>query len=170
MLFGITGSLIGALISVGYNLLAQLALVLMAGDAAKFGAALFALLVSGVVFLIVGLPLVVMGTIMSSFVTAGILHLCLLLVGGARQPFETTYRVLCYAMGSSALCNVIPLFGFLVAAVFQIIALIFGCWNAHETTLGKAVTAVLIPIAISCALMVVVILLVMSFVAKVRGA
>ena len=32
---------------------------------------------------------------------SGIFHLCLMIVGGAKQPFETTFRVVCFAGGSA---------------------------------------------------------------------
>jgi len=30
------------------------------------------------------------------FIGAAILHVCLMIVGGAKQPFETTFRVVCF--------------------------------------------------------------------------
>jgi hypothetical protein len=90
-----------------------------------------------------------------------------MMVGAARQPFETTYRVVCYSMGSAALCAIVPIFGGLIGAILQIVALIFGCWNGHETTLGKAVLAVMIPLAVSCVLLIGLVMLIMSIVSTV---
>ena len=33
------------------------------------------------------------------FIGSGILHLCLMIVGGANEPFETTFRVVCFSCG-----------------------------------------------------------------------
>ena len=52
-----------------------------------------------------------------SFVGAAITHVCLMIVGGANQPFETTFRVLCYAGGSSNALQLIPVCGGLLAWV-----------------------------------------------------
>ena len=46
-----------------------------------------------------------------SFVASGILHLALMMVGGARKPFETTFRVLCYASGSTSALQLVPICG-----------------------------------------------------------
>ena len=37
--------------------------------------------------------------ILGLFIGSGILHLCLMMVGGANRSFETTFRVLCFASG-----------------------------------------------------------------------
>ena len=48
-------------------------------------------------------------TVLSLFINAGITHVMLLLLNGARHGFETTMRVAAYAHGSAALLNLIPL-------------------------------------------------------------
>jgi hypothetical protein len=68
LLFCMTGTLIGTLINIGYNLLANLAIVLLAGDAKRMGAALFAMVISTVAVLVVGLPLSIMATVTGSFI------------------------------------------------------------------------------------------------------
>lgn len=89
----------------------------------------------------------------SLFVTSGILHLMLLLLDGARQPFETTVRVVAYGGGSTLLLGVIPFCGGLIGAVWQIVAEIVGLSEAHEISLGKAALAVLLPAVLCCAML-----------------
>jgi len=84
------------------------------------------------------------------FIGAAVLHLCLMLVGGAKQPFESTYRVFCYSIGATSLLKLLPFFGGLAAIIWLIVALCIGLQIVHRTTTGKAVTAVLLPFTIFC--------------------
>lgn len=93
------------------------------------------------------------------FVGAGIYHLLLMLFDGARQPFETTFRVVAYASGSTAILQAVPICGALVGAIWSLVATIIGLAQAHEIPLGKAVAAVLVPLAVCCFFMVALVLL-----------
>ncbi len=84
------------------------------------------------------------------FIGGGILHLCLMIVGGARKSFETTFRVVCFASGSTSLLSMIPLCGGLISGVWNIVLEIIGVARAHEIDTGKAVLAVLLPIIVCC--------------------
>jgi hypothetical protein len=84
------------------------------------------------------------------FIASGILHLCLMIVGGAKKPFETTFRVVCFASGSTYLLSMIPFCGGLIAMVWNIVAEIIGLARAHEIDTGKAALAVLLPIIVCC--------------------
>ena len=87
-------------------------------------------------------------------VSAAITHLCLVLVGGARHGYETTYRVAAFTAGSIAWLNVVPCFGPLIALVMTLICQIQGLAQAHETNVGRAAAAVLLPLAL-CFILVV---------------
>ncbi len=97
------------------------------------------------------------------FVGAGILHLCLLLVGGDRQGFEATFRVQAYSAGAHLL-NIIPLCGWLVAPVWFLVLQIIGLREAHGISGGRAALAVLLPLIVCCGF---VFLLVSLFMAAV---
>jgi hypothetical protein len=88
---------------------------------------------------------------MSTFIGAGILHLCLMLCGGANRPFETTYRVYCYSYGSTMALQVIPFCGAGVAGIWNLVCNCIGLAKAHETDTWRAVVAVLLPIIVCCA-------------------
>ena len=84
------------------------------------------------------------------FIGSGITHLCLMLVGGAKQPFETTFRVACFSIGATGLLQLLPLCGGYAYAIWNLVAQCIGISKAHEIPTGKAVTAVLLPMAVCC--------------------
>jgi hypothetical protein len=91
--------------------------------------------------------------IIGVFFQAAILHVMLMLVGGANHGFETTTRVCSYAQASQ-LAQIVPICGGLLAAVWSVILLIIGLSTAHGITRGKAALAVIIPVVLCCVFMV----------------
>jgi hypothetical protein len=110
---------------------------LAASGAFNFGVAL-GIMVFAPLLILIGL-----------FVWAAIVHLFLLLLGGANSGFDGTVRVLCYA-STVQIAQVVPLCGGFVAAVGALILEVIGLAIIHRTTQGKAAGAVLIPVAICC--------------------
>ncbi len=108
------------------------------------------------IYAAIGAVLTPLLVIVGSFIGAGILHLCLLIVGGANETFEATYAVVAYATGSTALLAIIPVCGGLVGAVWAIVVEIIGLSRAHRTTGGRAALAVLLPIVLCFGLAVAV--------------
>ena len=88
--------------------------------------------------------------IVGMFIGSGILHLCLMIVGGAKKPFETTFRVVCFSSGSTYLLSMIPFCGGMIAGVWNIVLECIGLARAHEIDTGKAVLAVLLPLIVCC--------------------
>lgn len=82
-------------------------------------------------------------------------HLCLYLVGGANEDLEATFRVICYSY-STNVWAVIPIAGPLVGLIWQVVALVIGLREAHDTTTGKAVLAVFLPAIVCCSLAILV--------------
>jgi hypothetical protein len=76
------------------------------------------------------------------FVSSAILHLGLLVLGGARQRFQTSFRVVCYSEGAGVL-NLVPYLGAFVGSVWNLVLLAIGLRESHETTTFKAILAVL---------------------------
>ena len=62
------------------------------------------------VFIVIGL-----------FLGGAIVHLCLMIVGGANQSFETTFRVLAFSHGSAGPLQIIPLCGGLISGVWAVV-------------------------------------------------
>jgi hypothetical protein len=105
------------------------------------GAWAFGMVLLAPIFIIIGV-----------FISAAILHLMLMIVGGANNGFEATVRVVCYTQ-TAQLANIIPFCGGIVALVWQIILFVIGFATAHRTTQGKAILAVLLPVVLCCAFM-----------------
>jgi hypothetical protein len=87
------------------------------------------------------------------FVLAGMLHLFLLMVQGAKSGFEATFRVVAYSE-SPYLFLVLPFCGGLLAWLWSLVIILIGLQHAHETTGGKAAFAVFLPLIICCGLVV----------------
>ena len=90
------------------------------------------------------------------FLGGAILHLGLMLVGGANRSFETTFRVACFTSGSANLFSMIPICGGLIAMVYHIVLQIIGVSRAHQTTTGKAALAVFLPLIVCCGVLILV--------------
>jgi hypothetical protein len=83
------------------------------------------------------------------FVASGILHLMLLLLGGARQDFEATLRVVAFSQAASVLL-LVPFCGQMVSGVWTVVLYVLGLAEAHQIGHGKAAAAVLLPVVLCC--------------------
>ena len=92
----------------------------------------------------------------SSFVSSGLIHLSLMIVGGARRPFEATFRVACYAGGATAVLQLLPGCGAIVAMVWNFVLLIVGLADVHGIGKGRAAVAVLLPSVVCCLIVLLV--------------
>jgi hypothetical protein len=101
----------------------------------------------GLIFVMIFSPVLVAIVI---FIVSAILHLCLMIVGGAKQSFETTFRVVCFSGGSINPLQVIPICGGLIAFVWGLVLYCIGLARAHETDTGRAVLAVFLPLIVCC--------------------
>ena len=84
------------------------------------------------------------------FIGSAVVHLCLMIVGGANQSFETTFRVLAFSQGSTGPLQIIPICGGLIAGVWALVCNCIGLARAHETDTGRAVLAVFLPLIVCC--------------------
>jgi hypothetical protein len=94
--------------------------------------------------------LVPLGIVIFLFIWSGLAHLCLMIFGGANQPFETTFRVFAFTQGSAGPLQIIPLCGGLISGIWAIACNCIGLARAQETDTGRAVLAVLSPLIICC--------------------
>jgi len=101
----------------------------------------------GSVVLLILTPVLI---VISVFINAAILHVCLMIVGGAKQSFETTFRVVCFSAGSVYPLMIVPLCGGIIAGVWGIVLRCIGLARAHETDTGRAVLAVFLPLIVCC--------------------
>jgi hypothetical protein len=103
------------------------------------------------------------------FIVSGMLHLFLMIVGGAKAGFEATFRVVSYSV-SPYLLMVIPYCGVLITPLWALSLFMIGIRDAHETTGGKATAAVLFPFLLCCGMMVLAAFLFMGAIASSFGA
>lgn len=83
------------------------------------------------------------------FIVSGMFHLFLIIVRGAKAGFEATFRVVSYSAALFPLM-IIPYCGIAVAALWGLTLIAIGLRDAHETTGGKALAAVFLPLLFCC--------------------
>jgi len=101
----------------------------------------------GSIAFIILLPVMI---VIGLFIGAAIVHLCLMIVGGANKTFEVTFRVLAFSQGSTGPLQMIPVCGGLIAGVWGLVVSCIGLARAHETGTGRAVFAVFLPLVVCC--------------------
>jgi len=144
LIYAVVGGSVGAIVSFLFSLLFH-SFGMFAGQRNALGA--MAGMGIGSIGFIILVPLAI---VIVLFIGAGIIHLCLMIVGGANQSFETTFRVLAFTQGSTGVLQVIPVCGGLIAAVWGIVVNCIGLARAHETDTGRAVLAVVVALLICC--------------------
>lgn len=144
ILYAVIIGWIGIIVSQVYQLLlGQSLLAMLPAEASAYqmgssvGTALLFMILAPV-FVIIGL-----------FIWSAIVHLFLMLVGGANASFVATLRAISYAQ-TAQLAQVVPVCGGLIGLVWGLVLQVFGLSAAHKTTDGKAVLAVLLPIVLCC--------------------
>lgn len=106
----------------------------------------------GLFQIVVGLVVWPVMFVVMAFVGAGVLHVCLLMVGAMDQSelgFEGTLKVYIYAT-VSWFALIVPLVGGLVASLWHLVLLVVGLAAVHRTSQGRALVAVLIPTIVCC--------------------
>ena len=104
------------------------------------------------------------------FIAAAVFHLCLMMVGGLNQStsrFEGTFRTVSYS-SVSMLANIIPFVGGLIGLVWGFFLNVKGAVRMHKTTPGKALAALLIPLAIVILLLIAVLAIVVGMIVATR--
>jgi hypothetical protein len=150
LLFGVVGGYIGAIVWLLVSALLQsLGLFAAMSTRQNIFQNLMGAGVSGAVLLI-RLVLTPIAIAVGLFIWAALVHLCLMLLGGANKSFETSFRALSYAYGAASLFVIIPCCGGLIALVWNLVADCIGISRSHETDIGRAVIAVLLPLVVCC--------------------
>ena len=88
--------------------------------------------------------------VVSAFLSSGITHLCLKALGGASRPFETTFRVICYAQASAMVFNLLPMCGGLIGVIWGAYCIIIGLKETHGISGWKATLAITLPGLLCC--------------------
>jgi hypothetical protein len=149
LLFSVVVSWIGIIISNIYGMMFKSSLLTMMPAEYRGRMGWLGASAGGSIFQMILAPLFVACGL---FIGAGILHLCLMVVGALTQStagFEGTFRVAAYSAVAD-LAHVIPFVGTLIAFVWKLVLVVLGIVALHRTTQGKAVAAVLIPVVLCC--------------------
>ncbi|MBE2254408.1 MAG: YIP1 family protein [Myxococcus sp.] len=84
----------------------------------------------------------------TAMISAGLTHLGVRMVGGTERPFGTTLRAICYSLAPNVLQG-IPVVGGLVG-LYTLVLEVWGIRDSHRLTTGRAIVAVLWPLALFC--------------------
>ena len=144
LIYALIGGCVGGVVSFLFSL--GLQSVGLFADQHDTFAAMAGMGIGSAAFIVL-LPLFV---IIALFIGSAIVHLCLMIVGGANQSFETTFRVLAFTQGSTGPLQMVPLCGGLIAGVWALVCNCVGLARAHETDTGRAVLAVFLPLIVCC--------------------
>lgn len=82
------------------------------------------------------------------FVVAAVIHLIVIMLVPDRKPFTATTRVLAFSY-SPLLFAVVPFIGSIVGGVWSLVLAVVGLREVHQTTTGRAIAAILLPLAIA---------------------
>jgi Yip1 domain len=91
--------------------------------------------------------------VISLYIAAGLAHLFLRVLRGARRPFSATFQVSAYVTGATSLLNLfplnlIPVVGSMIIPVWALVLNSVGLARAHQTSTIKALFALLLPLII----------------------
>jgi len=79
------------------------------------------------------------------FILSSIIHLCLIISRGANNGFEGTFRVLAFSQAAQILA-IIPILGGLIAFIWNLVILLTGLKEIHDTSYIRVISAFLIPV------------------------
>jgi hypothetical protein len=87
-----------------------------------------------------------------NLLSAASLHLCLMICGGSKQSFDTSFRIVCYSQAAVMWVMVIP-GGIFAAVIWNLVLVIIGIHKAHEVPMQRAVMTVLLHVIVSLVMM-----------------
>ena len=82
------------------------------------------------------------------FLASAVIHLMVLMLVPDRRPFTATARVLAFSY-SPLLFTVVPFVGSAVGGIWSVVLAVIGVREVHRTTTGRAIAAILLPLAIA---------------------
>ena len=112
----------------------------------------------------IALPLMVLFSIA---VGSGVTHFCLIIVGGNKTGFRTTFRSVAYAY-SGHLFGIIPFIGSTIGSFYTLILTIIGVKEGHGISTGRAVFAVLLPFILLAGLGIIAAIFIPLFLGSIR--
>jgi len=90
-------------------------------------------------------PIILIGV----FLWSALLHAALYLLGGAKEDFEATFRVVSYSSAADLL-NAIPIIGGFIALGWKTYLLVVGVREVHGISTARSASAVFLPLLLCC--------------------
>ena len=88
--------------------------------------------------------------LIGSFVSAGLMHVALLVVGGAKKPFETTFRAIAYAQGATSALQLLPICGGTIYSIASLVYTVIALKESHRTDLWRPIVAIVLLLLVFC--------------------
>lgn len=149
LLYAVIGGMIGGIIGAIPQMILSAVMAGANGNQANLGLATsMSMSIGTTVAMLVFLPFFL---VIGMFLSAALYHVALMVLGGANFPYEATFRAIAYASGSAALLQAIPFCGQYINGIVSLVFMIIGIMKVQETSGLKATVAVLLPVAICCA-------------------
>jgi hypothetical protein len=92
-----------------------------------------------------------LGVALGNLLWAAVLHVSLVVLGGARGTYATTLKAVCYSSSATAF-NVFPVCGAAVGAVWQMVVQVIGLRELHRTSTARAFWAWFLPFLVALCL------------------
>lgn len=96
-------------------------------------------------------PLIVL---ISALIRALVVNASLSILGGASRGFEGTFKVMLYSNAASVF-SLVPYIGGIIVFIWSLAIIVTGIREIHETSNGKAVSALILPVIILFIFMVI---------------
>ncbi len=98
--------------------------------------------------LIIGMLAIPFWVVFWILLRSGVTHLCLMIVGGNKRGFESTFRAISYSF-SGGLFGIIPFIGSMIGVIYTLVLTIIGVREGHGISTGRAIWGVLLPIIVA---------------------
>lgn len=166
LLYALITGMAGVMVSFVWQILLQDTLQSFVPQEMRSAAGLELFRNVGMAALAVMMPFMMM---IGLFIWAGMLHLFLMMVKGANNGFEATFRTVAYSYGANVF-QAIPFCGGFIATVWSLVLVIIGLRESHGTTGGKATFAALFPLVLCCVFVALVAVLIFGTIAASLGS
>jgi hypothetical protein len=93
----------------------------------------------------------------SMLVWSCVIHFTLMIIGGNKKNFQTTFRAISYSY-SARLFHIVPFIGSSIGNIYRIALFILGIREGHGITTGRAAVSVLLPLIVAIAIFIAILL------------
>lgn len=112
------------------------------------------------------MPIIVL---IGPFIWAGLFHVFLMMLGGAKKSFEATFRIVCYGTGAVTVFQLIPICGSSIYLVWLVVTLVIGLKEVHGTDYTRSILTVILPVFFFCGAMFLMFVGLVALAASITG-